>query len=307
MKGVSGGRRSSQLLGTGGRCSRVRWASVHGPRVGTRRHSPHRDARRDSCATWRPYQQDLHPRGKPRAPPSSRPSCFYLLAVARLPRHQPRVKGRSALAQPSGLPGIHVNFRITGSRGPINGGAVSQGAEGRRGIMAAPSAPLQGLVGDGLTGPIRQCGPALSPCQGSLALTWAVLRGGGRRGSHGDGARPGKRPSDPRAAGTSGRPRGRTLSRLRSGFGAAQAAGGRPAPTKPGSRRRAGCGRPRRHCQGRSHRPRSGDRACSRSLSEAVTRKEPANFSSVLERGTQPVTSLSHLGRRTAYRLPLQF
>lgn len=66
--------------------------------------------------------------------------------------------------------------------------------------MAAPSAPRPGACGSCLDLQLRHRGPAFCPQQQTVGPARAALRGGGWRGNHGDCARPGKRPSDPRAA-----------------------------------------------------------------------------------------------------------
>ena len=76
--------------------------------------------------------------------------------------------------------------------------------------MAAPSPPRLGACGCCPNPEFGHRSPALCPHPPSLRPAGAALGGGGQRGSHGDGARPGKRPSDPRGlrdlgAGAAGR------------------------------------------------------------------------------------------------------
>ena len=92
----------------------------------------------------------------------------------------------------------------------MSGSTVSQGAGRRRDIMAAPSPQRLGACGCCLNPELGHRSPALCPHPPSLRPAGTALGGGGQRGSHGDGARPGKRPSDPRGlrdlgAGAAGR------------------------------------------------------------------------------------------------------
>lgn len=143
--------------------------------------------------------------------------------------------------------------------------------------MAAPSAPRPGACGWGADQPLRHRGPAFYPHQPSLGWARAASSGSGRRESHGDSARPGKRPSDSWAACPSGGRRGETLSRLRPGV-----------PWRGGSKR----GGPRRPAQNRARRS-----ACS------VPALDPLAWCRRLQRRRQQVSETSEQETDTQRRV----
>lgn len=212
--------------------------------------------------------------------PRSIPDTYYQQSRTRTElKCQHLRRRRWSLCACARFPGVRVRIRVTNSQQTNERKRHERGGGAKGGILEATSALCPGACGRGPDRQLRGRRTALCPLE--LGPGWAreVVLGGGRRGSHGDGACSGKRPRDSRGCVTSGRaPWGDAVAAAPGGHLARVLRGlqGPEAGAERGPRAR------RRRCQRTS-----GQETCTRrrvvtlprSLGGAVARRGPANFS----------------------------